>query len=249
MSVVSVPMIALAVAALGLAGCGLSEEAQAVAADAGPVESRNFAGADFNNVTAATPDRIVIRRGDAFAITARGRTGLLDRLTFRTDGSTLRIGRQDDDGISYRDQERLGTAVITITMPRLTGITLAGSGEVAAEQVDGPNAALVLAGSGDMTVNYAVVTAMDITLAGSGDITLTGRADRADVTVAGSGSITGTTFGARDAEVTVAGSGDVALSVSNRAEVSVIGSGDVAITGGATCTTSRRGSGEVTCRE
>jgi hypothetical protein len=232
-------------AACSLAGCGFGDEAQAVPAETGPVESRSFAATGFDEVVAATPDRVVIRRGDRFAISARGRAALLDRLDITTDGSTLRIRREGN--FSGRDQDRLGTAVITITMPRLTDLTLAGSGEVSAEQLDGGNAALTLAGSGDMTIGNAIVTAIDITLAGSGDITLTGRADRAEVTVAGSGSVSGTTFGARDAEVNVAGSGDVTLTVRNRADVSVLGSGDVTISGGATCTTSRRGSGTVTC--
>ncbi len=245
MSVGPVPIIALALSAIGLASCGFSGEAQAVPADTGPVESRNFAGTGFTEVVAATPDRIVIRRGDAFAISARGRTALLDRLAISADGSTLRISRES--GLSYRDQDRLGTAVITITLPRLTGVTLAGSGEVTAEQLVGDDAELTLAGSGDMIIGNAVVTALDVTLAGSGDITMTGRAERAEVMVAGSGSISGASFGTRTAEVSVAGSGNVALSVSGSADVSVMGSGDVAITGGATCTTSRRGSGDVTC--
>lgn len=247
MSVAPIPSIAFAFAAFGMAGCGLSDEAQAVPADAGPVESRTFAATDFNNVTAASPDRIVIRRGEAFSVSARGRAALLDRLDISRDGSTLRIRREGR--FTDADQNRLGTAVITVTMPRLTGITLAGSGEVIADQIDGPNAALVLAGAGDMTISNAAATALDVTLAGSGDINMTGRAERADVTVAGSGSVGGVTFGVRTAEVRVAGSGDVTLQVSNTADVTVLGSGDVTITGGATCNTTRRGSGDVTCRE
>lgn len=248
MSVVRVPAIIFGAAAVfALSGCEIGGEDRPVPADTGPVESRSFAAADFNNVTAATPDRIVIRRGDTFAVAARGRAALLDRLAIDVDGSTLRIRREGT--MREADLDRLGTAVVTVTLPRLTGITLAGSGEVMAEQVDGPNAALVLAGSGDMTVSNAMVQAMDVTLAGSGDISMTGRAERADVTVAGSGSVNGVTFGARRADVTVAGSGDVAMAVTDNADVTVLGSGDVAITGGATCTTSRRGSGNVTCTE
>lgn len=243
MSVMRFAAVALASAAL--AGCGLGDDAPPVPADAGPVENRSFSATGFNNVTAATSDRIIIRRGDNFAISARGRRALLDRLAIRTDGSTLEIRREGN--FSATEQQRLGSAVITVTLPRLTGVTLAGSGEVTADQLDGGTAALVLAGSGDMTIANAITDKLSITLAGSGDVTVTGRADRAEVTVAGSGSVAGTTFGARDAEVTVAGSGDVTLTVRNRAEVSVFGSGDVTIVGGATCQTNSRGSGNVSC--
>lgn len=249
MSGVPVPPIALVAVAMALSGCGWGGEGggQAVPADAGPMESRAFAATDFNNVTATTPDRVIIRHGDVFAISARGRRALLDRLDISTDGSTLEIKREGR--MSDAEQNRLGTAVITITMPRLTGVTLAGSGSLAADQLVGRSTALILAGSGDMTVRNAMVTALSVTLAGSGDVSFGGRADRADVTVAGSGSVSGRNFGVRDAEVTIAGSGDVALSVSNRAAISIFGSGDVSITGGGTCTTNRRGGGQVTCSE
>lgn len=247
MSAVRIPAIlCAAAAALTLAGCGLGDEETEVPGDAGPVESRPFAATGFTDVIAATPDRVVIRQGDSFAVTARGRAALLDRLDIRVDGSSLRVAREGRMSDAVFNQ--LGTAVITITMPRLDGITLAGSGEVLADRLDGGNAQLTLAGSGDMTVGNAAVDAIDVTLAGSGDITMTGRAERADVTVAGSGSVGGVTFGVRTADVSVAGSGDVTLQVSNRADVTVLGSGDVTITGGATCSTNRRGSGSVTCR-
>jgi hypothetical protein len=240
-----VSLVMMTAVALGLGGCSLGGTAEATPADAGAVESRSFSASDFTSVTAATPDRVVIRQGDTFAVSARGRSGLLDRLVIRADGETLRIGR--DDGISYREQERLGTAVITITMPRLSGITLAGSGEVIAEQLEGRAAEVSLAGSGDLTVSNAAVTAIDVSLAGSGDITMTGRADRADVSIAGSGDIGGQTFGARTADVSVTGSGNITMRVIDTADVSLIGSGDVTITGPATCATSRRGSGTIRC--
>lgn len=248
MSALRLPTLLLAAAAaVPIAGCDIGDAAEPVPTDAGPVESRPFTAADFTGVVAATPDRIVIRQGDVFAVTARGNRALLDRLDIGVDGDSLRIRRKGQ--MSDADQTRLGTAVITITMPRLDGITLAGSGEVIADRLDGGNASLTLAGTGDMTIGNAAVTALDVTLAGAGDITMTGRAESADITVAGSGSVGGVTFGVRTADVTVAGSGDVTLQVSNSADVSVLGSGDVTITGGGACTTSRRGSGNVTCRE
>jgi hypothetical protein len=245
MSIESVGRIGIAAFALTLAGCGLGDDAPPVPSDAGPLESRTVAVADFNTVTAVSPDRVIIRRGDAFAVGVRGRAALLDRLDISRDGSALRIRREGS--LSDADANRLGSAVITITMPRLNGITLAGSGEVIADQVDGPNAALVLAGSGDMRIANAAARVLDLTVAGSGDITITGRAERSNIHVLGSGSVNAATFGVRQAEITVAGSGDIAVQASQTAEISMVGSGDVTITGGATCTTNRRGSGNVSC--
>lgn len=237
-------MIASA-AALSSCGASASADAAASATDPGAVETRIFTAADFTAITAAGPDRVIIRRGDAFMVSARGRAGLLDRLTVRVDGTNLRLGRED--GISYRDTERLGTAVITITLPRLTAMTLAGSGEMQAERLDGGAGALTLAGSGDLLVSDMVVDSLNVRLAGSGNLTIAGRARSADVSVAGSGDISGITFGADTADVSIAGSGNVRMQVTGAADVSVVGSGDVTLTGGARCTTTRRGSGDVTC--
>lgn len=232
-------------AALSLAACDGGGAPAETRVAAGEVETRSFAASDFTAVVAAGADRVIIRRGERFSVSARGRAGLLDRLTVRVDGGALRLGRES--GFDWGSNEQLGTAVITVTMPRLAGITLAGSGEVQAERLDGGAAELTLAGSGDLTVSDAVVESLEVTLAGSGDIVLAGRAQRTDVTVAGSGDINGTTFGAETADVTVAGSGSVTMRVRQSAEVAVYGSGDVTLTGGAQCRITRRGSGDASC--
>jgi hypothetical protein len=225
-----------------LAACGSSSADANAPVDPGPRESRSFAGEGFTAVVSAGPDRVIIRRGSEFAISASASRALLDKLDISVEDNSLRIGRER--GINSGN---LGTAVITVTMPRLSNIVLAGSGEVQAERLDGGDASVTLAGSGDLTVRDAGVDDADITLAGSGNMVLAGRANAAKVTVAGSGNITAPTFGAYTADVTVAGSGNVAMSVSRTADISIIGSGDVNLTGGAQCSISRRGSGSASC--
>jgi hypothetical protein len=243
----SVRLIALALicGAPALTACGGGSAEASDAIVPGEVETRPFTATDFTSVTAAGPDRVIIRYGSAFSVSARGRAGLLDRLTIRVEDGELRLGRES--GINWGANERLGNAVITVTMPRLDGITLAGSGEIRADRLDGDTASLTLAGSGDLVVTDGVVGDIDITLAGSGDMQLTGRARNVDITLAGSGDISGVTYGAETADVTVAGSGSVTMRVTQRAAISVMGSGDVTLSGTTNCAINRRGSGDARC--
>jgi hypothetical protein len=238
--------LALFAAAPMLSACdGGDAPAASSTIAAGEVETRSFTAADFTRVVAAGSDRVIIRRGSSFSVSARGRAGLLDRLTVRVEDGELRLGRES--GIDWGGNAQLGNAVITVTMPRLEGITLAGSGEVRADRLDGGAASLTLAGSGNLTVSDGVVDTVEMTLAGSGDMVLLGRARSADITVAGSGDIEGTSYGVQTADITVAGSGGVTMRVTQSADISVIGSGDVNLSGGARCQITRRGSGDARC--
>jgi hypothetical protein len=236
-----VAIAALAGFAMSLSACSGGDAAEA-APDPGPHETRNFAGEGFTAVTATGPDQVIIRQGDSFAVVASGPRAVLDRLDIAVDGSALRISREP--GINYG---RLGTAVITVILPRLSAISATGSGNVGADRLDGERAELNLTGSGNVTVRDGVVGSVAINLTGSGDMTLTGRAQSADVDVLGSGNISAITFGADNADVSVTGSGSVNMNVDETARISILGSGDVNLTGGANCTINRRGSGSANC--
>jgi len=211
--------------------------------------SRTFPAADFTAVELRGSDDVDVRTGAAFSVRAEGPSDELDKLKIVREGDTLRIGRIDHDGLSWDDfGHHDGRKVkIYVTLPRLAEASVAGSGDMAIDKVDGAKFAGNLAGSGNLTVAALAVDAADLSIAGSGDMTVKGSAKQLGIDIAGSGSVDGSGLKAQGAKVSIAGSGDARADVTGPASVSVMGSGDVDLGSGAKCSTSKMGSGDVHC--
>jgi hypothetical protein len=213
-------------------------------ADTGPATTKSFALTGFTDVEAAGPYDVTIRRGDSFSVSAKGPQAELDQLEIEVDGSTLSIGRKRSSW-SFRDHDDVD---ITITMPRLSAVELAGSGSIDADSVDGDAVEAAVIGSGELKVAKLTATSATLTMSGSGELEVKGgKVGSGDISVTGSGDIDADGLVADTLDVSVTGSGDVEAQATANADVRVLGSGDVKIGGGAKCSTSKTGSGNVTC--
>lgn len=243
--------LALTMTATGCSGAdgtnGGREQAgePARSVDAGPVTTQSYSLTGFTGVEVAGPDDVTIRQGDAFSISAKGPKAILDRLEIKLDGSTLVIGRKRE-GFSFSSRD--DDVEIAITMPKLGGVRLTGSGSIDADTVDGDAVKAVLTGSGDLKVAKLNGKSAKLTLSGSGDIEVGGGTiGSGDVSITGSGDIDADGLVAQTLDISIAGSGSVGAQATGSADISILGSGDVKLTGGATCKTSQIGSGTATC--
>ena len=211
--------------------------------------TRTFQAADFTAVELRGSDDVDVRTGAAFSVRAEGPSEELDKLKIVREGNTLRIGRINHDGLSWDDfGHHDGKHVkIYVTLPHLAEASIAGSGDMAIDKVEGAKFAGSSAGSGNMMVAALAVDDADLSIAGSGDMTIKGSAKQLGIDIAGSGSVDGSGLKAQGAKVSIAGSGDARADVTGPATVSVMGSGDVDLGSGAKCSTSKMGSGDVHC--
>ena len=208
-----------------------------------PVSGADLSGQRFSGVDLRGPDNLVVRTGSAPTINADGAADTVALLRYKIEGDTILIGRKD--GASSTSDR----ATITLTVPELTAISLAGSGNARVDRMTGSKADIALAGSGSLAVADMTARTLDASIGGSGDITLAGKSDRASLSIAGSGDIDASAYRADTADISVAGSGDVALASDGKVAASIMGSGDVRVTGRAQCTESKMGSGKLTCGE
>lgn len=203
---------------------------------------RSYQVADFTGVELRGPDDVDVRVGSGFSVRAEGDEATLGKLKIERVGDTLRVGRQSGIGWS------LGKgAKIYVTMPRMTAATLAGSGDLSVDRVEGGTFSGSIAGSGSLALGAIEVNDARLSIAGSGDIAVGGSADKLGVDIAGSGDVDGARLTARSASVSIAGSGGVRAAVDGAAKVSIVGSGDVDLGTRAKCSVSKMGSGSVTC--
>lgn len=200
---------------------------------------------DFTAVSLAGPDRVVVKQGASFSVTAQGDARALARLELKVRDKTLEIGRKRDWRSIMPGSD--GGATITVTLPALREAALAGSGDMSIDLLTGKEVEAHVAGSGDLTIARIAADSAELGTAGSGTLTASGQVRKAELSVAGSGGILASGLAAQTAELSLAGSGDVQARVSGQADISIVGSGNATVSGTAKCSVSRIGSGDVRC--
>lgn len=236
-------ILLLSSAALLAGGCHMSAESRD--RDAGPATNRTYPAGSFDQVEVAGPYEVKITTGGQPSISATGGSSLLDETEVKIENGVLKIGPKKHNG--FRWNWRSGKAVFTVTTAALHAASIAGSGEIEANRVEGGFQGDV-AGSGRLTVGEIGGGEATFSVAGSGDVRANGgTADLVKLEIAGSGDIDTAGVSAKAAEVSIAGSGNAKAKASDTAKVSIAGSGNVDISGGAKCTTDKIGSGNVNC--
>jgi hypothetical protein len=228
------------------------QQRRVVVVEAAP---QNYDVAPFTEVSTMGPHDVVITYGETQSIRAEGAPEVLARLEAVVVDGELRIRPKrpsfnPGDGafdFSGFDWESVAGATFYITVPRLERVSLAGSGDVSIDRIEGERFEGRVAGPGELSIGTLQADKVDFSIGGSGTLTAAGVADETRVSIGGSGEIDADNLRTETASISIGGSGDVALTVDSRALISIAGSGNVDITGPATCSVSRMGSGAVSC--
>lgn len=239
----SVAFVIAGAAALAACSRGSAE-------DGGPTVSRNYQVGNFQQVELAGHYDVDIRTGAPVSVSAQGPQNVIERLQVDVDGDKLRIRPKNDGGWFHFGRSHFSREAIHIivTVPTLAGATLAGSGVINVDKVQGPNFEGTVAGSGKLNLASVDVQSLKLNIAGSGSTKAgQGKAQSAKYDIAGSGSVEAGSVQTQDLKVTIAGSGDVNAHAAGTADVDIMGSGDVNIAGGAKCKVTKAGSGNVRC--
>ena len=238
-----------------VAGCtnGVAQESRAAPSDdvaearsTGEVTSRDYNLSGFTHVALMTPDNVEIVQGATFSVRATGDVRILDELEFNIEDGGLNIEYRDE-GEHRFNHRRIPAATITITMPSLNGVSLAGSGDMEVGTFAAQEFEVSIAGSGNVAIASLQTGSAHFDIAGSGDLSVAGTAGSIDLDIAGSGDVAAADFRAESMELSIAGSGDVNAYVTGTVDASFVGSGDVTVRGGARCQSSAIGSGRLDC--
>lgn len=200
----------------------------------------------FDEISTVGPQDVVVTRGDAHAVRSEGSPEALGRLEVVVEDGELIIRPKDRFGFGF-DWSRLSAATYHVTLPRLERASMAGSGNVRVDRIEGNSFEGAVAGSGVLEIGEMIVDEADFSIDGSGNVVAGGTARETRISIGGSGEVQAGGLRSETAEISIGGSGDVALTVEDEAEISIMGSGSVAITGPARCEVSRMGSGDVRC--
>ena len=218
------------------------------AEDAGPTVSRNYQVGAFRQIEVAGPYDVQVHTGANPGVTARGGQKLLEHTIVEVKGDKLVIRPESQRGWFHFGWGHHGNANVAVTVPQLSGATIAGSGDIHVDRVQGGDFEGMVAGSGGLNVDALDVQQLKLAIGGSGSAKAgNGKAQSARYEIAGSGDVDARNVQTNDVDVSIAGSGSIRAHASGTAKVSIMGSGDVEVAGGAKCTVSKAGSGDVHC--
>lgn len=231
-----------AAAALSSTGACASHAAD----DGGPQVTRKYPVGNFTAVEVGGAFDVDVRTGVDPSVSVRGNQALIDRLEVGVERNKLIIRTKKRNGWFGGNWTR-GKAHVQITVPMLSEATLAGSGAMRIDKIEGSAFNGQVAGSGDIRIGNVAVSALKLGIAGSGTAEASGRAATAAYEISGSGTVKTAGVETQDLKVDIAGSGDVRSRATRTAKVGIAGSGDVEISGGAKCEVHKAGAGSVRC--
>ncbi len=232
----------LVTASAAVAACGIHRTEEA-----GPQTSRTFPVGAFSSLEVAGPYEVRVHDGANPGVSVTGPQNILDHMVVEVDGNELQIHSKKNGMFNRGNWGSHDKVVVEVTTPTLDGVAIAGSGDIAVDQVRGSSFKGAVAGSGSLAIAAIDVQSLKLEIAGSGDINAAGKANQGEYEIAGSGSILAPEVTTHILKVSIAGSGDVAAHSSGTADVEIIGSGDVTVTGGAKCKVDKMGSGNANC--
>ncbi|MNQ63722.1 hypothetical protein D3C85_781140 [compost metagenome] len=232
-----------AVLALGLGGCSWQDDVKVSGAGA-LVEQQHPLGREVTRVLAGVPANIHLVAGEASSIHIRGQGNLLPYLELTEKGDKLEI--EVKEGYRLAPTEPLE---ITITLPELHELALAGTGNGELRDFKGDELVLSVAGTGDIVASGLELNRLEGNIAGLGNLDLgQGSVRVVALNIAGAGGVKGAGLASEEVEVSIAGSGEVEVRAQSRLKIEIAGSGSVSYWGDPELTSEIAGSGLVNRR-
>lgn len=231
------------VAAFGLttalAGCG-SADISFGGEKGVPLAELDMSGTAPTAIALLGPDNVKVTRGDKLTISVDDDAD--DNLRFALSKGQLGIARE-----GWKIGQSIKGATVNITLPMLSDVVLAGSGNLVTDQMGGQEAKIVIAGAGTVEARAIDAEKLEVDVVGAGKLRAAGKAKDLKLTVAGSGDAEMDGLNADTAKVDVAGSGSARFASNGQVNANIMGSGEVRVFGRATCKVSAMGSGKLVC--
>lgn len=172
----------------------------------------------FTKISSKGAFDVEIKQGATSDVVVEGDENIVKIVKLKVVGDTLEV---DTEG-NYTTSTRL---VVKITMPKIEGIDLSGSGNTVASGVKADD--------------------LDIDISGSGNIKVHGSAKKITADVSGSGKIDASALESEDAIADISGSGSIKVFATKNLNVDIAGSGEVSYKGSPNLKKDITGSGEV----
>lgn len=203
-------------------------------------ESRNVSA--FNGVALAFSGDVFITQGSQQKVEIEAEKSTLEIIETEIEGNTLILKTKKGN---WRD---LGEINVYITMPKVSSLSVSGSGELVCEtSLRTSDIKLNVSGSGSVKIHKLESPDVSAIITGSGDINLAGTTNnqgQLDAMITGSGSFNAEELPVGIADINITGSGSARVNVLKELKTNITGSGNVQYKGNPMVNANTTGSGK-----
>lgn len=237
---------------------------------ADPVASKSFSESELQGLSSITsvvfaaPGEVRLNQGNEVSLKIEADAASMDKVQVRVEKQRLFIELKKDLFSLLKDE----ALSVDLTMPRVEGVDIHGSGAVLAPTLEAENLALRVSGSGKFQLDKLVAEQVSVILSGSGEVNIgtfsggdisVNQSGSGDVNIVsggqvanqtirlnGSGKYLAPTLKSQASSVNVSGSGVAELHVESQLEANISGSGSIVYHGSpAQLKTNASGSSEI----
>ncbi len=189
----------------------------------GNAKSEDRSTTGFKSIEVQDDIDVTLTQGNNYKVTVYAEPSILPYIFTTTENHVLTIRVQD--GIDIEPSE---TVKVSVQMPVVEGVAVAGSGSVTSTGTieNSDEIKLSISGSGNITMPIKAPS-LDFDIAGSGTGTISGETKDEKLSIGGAGNCYTQNLKSENAKVNIAGSGNVKLYASVGLDVSIAGSGNV----------------------
>ncbi len=201
-------------------------------------ESRDLPS--FEGVSLAFSGNVYITQGSPQRVEIEADQKTMEVIETRIEGNVLLLKYKNGQ---WHD---LGKVTVYITMPDISSLTIAGSGDMVCNNpVKVHEIELSVSGSGSLKMADLAFHEIDAAITGSGDISLKGNGDpgELDARITGSGNLNTGELSVGEAVVNITGSGSATVFAVKELETNITGSGSVYYKGNPIISANAVGSG------
>jgi hypothetical protein len=174
----------------------------------------------FERIELAGANDVRVRIGTEQTVVVHADAELLGAVLTRVDHGTLVVDNDDRTTVTESPMH------VDVTLPRLVGVALSGSGFIAVETLDAET--------------------LSVELSGSGVVSARGTTDVLDAGLDGSGELQLQELDARNVRVRLSGTGRAKVAARERLDADLSGTGSIVYTGTAHVSSNVTGIGSVT---
>jgi len=199
----------------------------------------------FSEISLRISGKLYLKQGDKQSVRVVAKESVLSDIITEVKGNELVI-RFPNSNLFQRNFNP-GKIEIYVTVPDVSALSVSGSGDIIAENLEARILNLSLSGSGGIQIGSLTSSKLKGSISGSGNIELGGKktADELSVTISGSGNFNAADFEADQVNVTIAGSGNCNVLSNGNIKARIAGSGSVFYKGNPSIDASTAGSGKV----
>lgn len=197
----------------------------------------------FTKVEFGISGKLFIEQGEKQTVRIIAEPSTLEEIVTEVKSGTLQIKFENNFNFGRWNP---GKIEVYITVPKIEGLSLSGSGNVISKSIETNEMILKISGSGNIAVDKLNADNLKTSISGSGSILVKeGQSNGVDAAISGSGNIDVGGLNAKDVNIKISGSGNCSVNASNTLNVRASGSGNVYYTGNPSIDSNISGSGKL----